>query len=761
MQRHGKTIIVFALLLLAIWNGFVLYLYHSALNSDSENIKKQVLIEARIAFEKDIIYRRWASQMGGLYAEITDKLQPNKYLDVPDRDVTTTSGKKLTLINPAYMSRMVYELMDTDSSLKGHITSLTPIRPGNAPSEWEIRALQSFHHGNKEFYEFITENGQEFLHYMHPMITEESCLRCHAKQGYKVGDIRGGISERIPMEKFTASLQDSKVQTQQRYLLIAVSGSIIIIGLAIVINFHEHYRQRMANSLLETQNKSLENEHRFRSLYQNAPLGISLVDENLVIMDCNKAFASIVNDSSKQCIGEKIYKVFKNSDFEPLFEQMLATGEITHEGRSCSLFSDTDIYIKIRGIKVDNTFYMVMFEDVTDKNLYELKLIRSKEEALSANRAKSEFLANMSHEIRTPLNGIMGMLQLLERTDPDLEQKEFIEIALASTRNLSQLLTDILDLSSIEHGRVHLDIHGFNIRELIEETLNNFSHNIINKNIEVHTSVNEAFPAMIFGDSGRLRQIIFNLFGNAIKFTEHGKVSISVDFLRHNNIINLFVEIADSGIGISEDKIDEVFLPFTQIDGSLTRKHGGVGLGLSIVSKLICVMDGYILVESELNVGTKITFTLPMSTKEPLIISLKKHGYESPFASLSELHILVVEDEKINQITITKILQMLGHIPTCIDDGSEVLPILEKQSFDLILMDIQMPVVDGLEAARRIRNSNKHYAKIPILALTAHAMVGDKEKFLSYGMDGYIAKPFDINNLKDILDELFHGKETT
>ena len=761
MQRHGKNIVYFALFLLVLWNGFVIYLYNSAIHSDIESIKKQALVEAKIAFEKDIIYRRWASQFGGVYVEITENLQPNKYLDVPDRDITTPSGKKLTLVNPAFMSRMVYKLMDTDINLKGHITSLKPIRPENAPSEWEVRALKSFQHDRNEYYEFATEDGKEILRYMHSMSTEDSCLRCHAKQGYKTGEIRGGISEIVPIDAFATTIENTKTDTQKRYFLITASGSIIIIGLAVILNLYENYRQKMTDFLIKTQNKSLKNENRFRLLYKNSPIGIALVDENLIFIDCNKTFELIIDGNANQCTGKKIYEIFKGSDLVTPFEEMLTNGEMTYEGRSYSIFSATNIYLKIHGIKVDNNFYMVLLEDATEKNLYEMKLIRSKEDALSANRAKSEFLANMSHEIRTPLNGIMGMLQLLERTAPTSEQKDFIDIALTSTKNLSQLLTDILDLSSIEHGRLHFDIHGFSIRELIEESLNNFSHNIIDKNIEVHTSINEELPAVIFGDSGRLRQIIFNSFGNAIKFTEKGMVSIAVDYLQHNSIINIFVEITDTGIGISKDKIDEIFLPFTQIDGSLTRKHGGVGLGLSIVSKLICAMNGFIVVESELNVGTKITFTLPMSIKEPSIIPLKGHDYESTLTSLSQLHILIVEDEKINQITVTKILQMLGHIPTCIGDGSEVLPILEKQAFDLILMDIQMPVVDGLEAAKLIRNAKKEYSNIPILALTAHAMAGDREKFLSYGMNGYIAKPFDINNLKDILDEIFHGKKTT
>jgi CheY-like chemotaxis protein len=269
------------------------------------------------------------------------------------------------------------------------------------------------------------------------------------------------------------------------------------------------------------------------------------------------------------------------------------------------------------------------------------------------------------------------------------------------------------------------------------------------------TSIDESTPELVYGDSSRLRQIIFNIFGNSVKFTPSGKITIHVSSITKSNSVILFIEISDTGIGIPEDKIHDVFTPFTQVDGSLTRKYGGVGLGLSIVKKLLIVMQGNITIENNPQGGITTCIAVPLKTTEPPIVDSMNQTTYSSHEQITNKKILIVEDDKINQLAISSFIEKIGHRPKCADDGAEVLEKLRLEEFDLILMDIQMPKLDGIETTLAIRNSNERFSKIPIIALTAHAMDGDREKFLAHGMNGYLSKPIILEDLKNAIDQIF------
>jgi PAS domain S-box-containing protein len=396
--------------------------------------------------------------------------------------------------------------------------------------------------------------------------------------------------------------------------------------------------------------------------------------------------------------------------------------------------------------------HMYLAADITELKNMEDELKQAIIEAEAANLSKNEFLANMSHEIRTPLNGLLGMLQLMELTSLEPLQREYLTTAHESGRNLLKILNDILDLSKVESGKLELEESDFELGQLLDSVLSVFRHQAKMRGISMSWTIDESLQRYFVADKGRLRQILFNLVGNAAKFTQSGSITLEAYPLesgrRPDSELILFV-VQDTGIGIPHDKIDSVFDPFTQVDGSLTRKYQGTGLGLGIVHRLVQLMNGTITISSKEGAGTTIAFTIrakPLRGKKP--------GETAPLykAGGTSLRILVAEDERVNRVVIDRILNKLGHETTCVASGEEALDILKGHSFDLIMTDIQMPGMDGVDTALAIRNQLN--IDTPIIALTAHAMKDDRDRFLKSGMDGYIAKPFELNELQVEIDRV-------
>lgn len=387
--------------------------------------------------------------------------------------------------------------------------------------------------------------------------------------------------------------------------------------------------------------------------------------------------------------------------------------------------------------------------DITERKAFENELVRAREAALGASRVKSEFLANMSHEIRTPLNGILGMTQLLFETSPSTEQREFLAAVQVSGHTLLTLINDILDLSKVESGRLEFESVPFSPREVLQRVVQTVSVRAEEKGLRIRLDVDAAVPAYVMGDPTRVFQVLLNLAGNAVKFTERGEVRLAA---RAPTEGALHIDVVDTGIGIAEDKIPRLFAPFTQGDGSITRRYGGTGLGLAISRKLAEHMGGALRFSSVEGVGSRFEVEFPLATAQREVVAPKA---SAPLRAARSMKVLLAEDNAINALVVRRLLERDGHAVVHVMTGAAAVEATAHESFDLVFMDVQMPELDGLEATRQIRQRERaRGGRVAICALTANAMKGDLEHCREAGMDDYLTKPVDLALMREKLRSL-------
>lgn len=477
---------------------------------------------------------------------------------------------------------------------------------------------------------------------------------------------------------------------------------------------------------------------------------------DLILIEVNQAFELLFDKQKEEVIGNKFTEIFPN------MKKFLT--EAIHS-YACKLLTGNSVEIEELYSSEYNKWFslsiyspygddiVAIVSDITSMKKTELRLISMKETAEAANRAKSEFLANMSHEIRTPINGMVGMVDLTLLTDLTFEQRDNLETAKGCANTLLNIINDILDFSKMEAGKLSIENISFDLKELIEELIKTYTVRVEEKGLELNYTYHSSIPQYLIGDPNRLRQIINNLLSNAVKFTNEGSVTLTIKCIcKNKNEVELKFMVTDTGIGISYESMKTLFQSFNQVEQSFTKKYGGTGLGLAISKNLVELMGGNIGVVSEKGVGSTFYFSLSFLVGSN--VEIKENQMKQLTKSKKQLHIMLAEDDIINQKVFLKILQERGYTVDLANNGLEVLDLFKRDRYDVILMDIQMPEMNGLEATSKIRELEGDKRRTPIIALTAYALKGDKERFLSLGMDGYISKPIDMNDLIYTLENI-------
>ncbi|QVL51143.1 MAG: response regulator [Thiocapsa sp.] len=390
--------------------------------------------------------------------------------------------------------------------------------------------------------------------------------------------------------------------------------------------------------------------------------------------------------------------------------------------------------------------------EIEERRATEAALVIAKEQAESASIAKGQFVANMSHEIRTPMNGVLGLLEMLSHERLSAEQKGLVEVAHTSAESLLNVINDILDFSKIEAGRLDLERIPFDLRRLVEDVAGLFTASARSKELALVCFVPPGLPARVLGDPHRLRQILTNILGNAVKFSLSGEVALRVDVCGEEGERSRFCfEISDTGIGMTPEQLERLFTPFVQADGSTTRRFGGTGLGLAISKDLVALMGGDIAVESSFGRGSRFRIRLPL---EPLPDKAEPADGAAPMLDRPfKGRVLLAEDNPVNQQVAIGMLMRLGLEPNLVQNGAEAIERLARERFDAVLMDVQMPVLDGLGATRqwREREHREGLPHTPVIAMTANAMARDRDACLEAGMDDYLAKPVKLAELRETL----------
>ncbi len=521
----------------------------------------------------------------------------------------------------------------------------------------------------------------------------------------------------------------------------------------------DHKMQQMYEEQKGLNEKIKASEEKYRRFIEDADDLIYELDGLGRFTYVNPAFEKIggykIEDLTEKTFNFFVKETFKTQLHKALYKQMKSCTELSYHEFPIVNKNQEDVWIgqKTKMVFDGNIFVKAICigREITAQKMTEQALISATEEAVKASEAKAEFLSSMSHEIRTPMNAVIGMTHLLLEENPRPDQIENIKTLKFSGENLLTIINDILDFSKIESGKLTIEKTSFNLKYVVGSIYHALSIKAIDKNIKLLNKFDAAVPEFVIGDSVRLYQILNNLIGNAIKFTKEGHVIVQTSLRKEEkDEVVIDFSIMDTGIGIPEDKVETIFENFTQANESTTRNFGGTGLGLAITKKLLDLQGSKIRVRSVFGKGSHFYFSLRFkkSVQKKLPESVRlRHEKQSVESNLKGVNILLVEDNRVNQLVAKKFISKWGATMKVAENGVEAIQFVQKEKFDLVLMDLQMPVMGGMEATEKIRKLGKQYLDLPIIALTASAVLEVQDEAIEAGMNDFITKPFDPNVL--------------
>ncbi len=585
----------------------------------------------------------------------------------------------------------------------------------------------------------------------------------------------GKLSSESALEKITVAFEEGYCQFEWMHQ--KLNGEPIPSEITLIrTQFHNEYivigYTKDLRELKASQELTREAEARTQAMFDSTPLCIKLWDDSQNLIDCNEESLRLFGFTSKQDMLDNFDQTLP--EFQPdnqnslvfVLEKLttaLNNGYCRFEANYKHPISHESIPAELTLVRIkDRDRYAIVsyLRDLRELNamLQEIRTVeddlRKAHDVAEKNaQAKSEFLANMSHEIRTPMNGILGLLYLLSQTELANTQESYVKKIIFSANNLLRIINDILDFSKIEAGKLEVESIPFTLSEICDELNDLFFQKAEEKGVELYVNCSEFSKTYLLSDPLRIKQIIFNLTSNALKFTEKGYIDISIHSKKINDdTINCLFAIQDTGIGLSQEQMDRIFTAFTQADSSVTRKYGGTGLGLVISRSLAQMLGGKIEISSKVNEGSTFSFECSFAiAPEEDVKKLKKVEEDATYQPKNQHgHLLLVEDNEINQIIAVELLESAGYTVDIAPNGQEGINLLYRNSYDLVLMDIQMPIMDGLTATKTIRE-DKAFADLPIIAMSAHAMTGDKEVSLEHGMNDHITKPINPQKLYSAL----------
>lgn len=587
---------------------------------------------------------------------------------------------------------------------------------------------------NKAFADMLDYTKKELLSLKFTDITHPEDLESDLQESKKL--FSGEISS-YSIEKRYLKRNGDSIWTELTARTVLDRDSGEIFGVAMIEDITE--RRKYVKALEDAEEES-------RKLVEFFPDGI-LIHRDEQIVYVNKAAADIFGYANpEEVIGKDVFDLIHPDDQKKARKRVkiLNKGEEPPEEELRLVRPDSQstahVQVKSRPIEYEGTkAIQVAVRDVTSYKAVERGLIKAKQQAEESRKVKERFIANMSHEIRTPMNAVLGMAHLLKDTKLDIQQEDYIQIINNSAENLLVIINDILDISKIEAGKIQFNIDEFSIEEIVKNVINTVELDAKKKGLQLEYNLDTGIPLLLIGDRVRLSQILLNLVANAIKFTSSGGVRLEVNQInRTKTSVTVRFTVIDTGIGIAEKDLNTIFDSFTRAEGA--SGYGGTGLGLTIVKRLVELQKGTITVESELGVGTTFEIELTFGrTDENYLNKISKRSQKS-IDDFSNRKVLIVEDNKINQLILKKLLEKYNINADIANDGIEALELVKKEHYELILMDIKMPNMNGFETTKEIRNI-KEYKEIPIIGVSAHAMVEEKDKALRSGMDDYITKP--------------------